>query len=149
MSLTKLIAGGLAAGAAVPAAADAINHAEQILPIIGVSTSVLLVAIAGALIGVVLLPERDTNRVKPAAHLKRAPRALQLAVRLAAIFTVVLAYAVVAAWLVALASSWFPMFKGSPELPLAGISGLVIRRMLPGYLKVLERVTGGIGGDKA
>ena len=150
VSLIKLIAGGLAAGAAVPAAADAISKAEQVLPIIGVSTSVLLVAIAGALIGVVLLPERDTDRVRPAAHLKRAPKALQLAVRLAAIFSVVLAYAVVAAWLVALASTWFPMLKGSPELPLAGISGVVIRRMLPGYLKVLERVTGGIGkGDNA
>lgn len=146
VSLTKLIAGGLAAGAAVPAAADAISKAEHVLPIIGVSTSVLFVAITGALIGVILLPERDTDRVKPSAHLKRAPKAAQLAVRLAAIFGVVLAYAVLAAWLVALAATWFPLLKGSPEVPLAGISGVVIRRMLPGYLKVLERVTGGIGG---
>ncbi|MBN7138985.1 hypothetical protein A7A76_07740 [Lysobacter enzymogenes] len=146
ISAVKLVAGTLAAGAAVPALADAANKAEQLAPIVGVSWSVLLVAVAGALIGVVLLPERDTDRVKPAAHLKRAPRALQLGVRLVAIFGVVLAYAVVAAWSVALASSWFPFLQGSPELPLAGISGVVIRRMLPGYLKVLERVTGGIGG---
>lgn len=146
VSVVKLTAGGLAAGAAVPALVDAASKAEQLAPIVGVSWPVLLVAVAGALIGVVLLPERDTDRVKPSAHLKRAPRALQLAVRLVAIFGVVLAYAVVAAWLVTLASTWFAFLQGSPELPLAGISGVVIRRMLPGYLKVLERVTGGISG---
>lgn len=149
VSATKLTLVAVIAGAAAPAAADAIRRVEEVLPIIGVSASVLFVALAGAFMGVVLLPPRDTDRMDPSAHLKRAPKAVQLAVRWAAIFVALFFYAVLAAWLVALATAWFPLLKGSPEVPLAGISGVVIRRMLPGYMRVLERVTGGIGGDKA
>jgi hypothetical protein len=31
---------------------------------------------------------------------------------------------------------------------LAGLSGVLIRRLLPGYVRMVEKATGAIGGDK-
>ena len=61
MSTLKTAVGMFTAAVVAPATADALREAERI--ILGVPQSVLLVAIAGALIGVLLLPEKDTDRV--------------------------------------------------------------------------------------
>lgn len=146
VSTLKVIVGTFTAAVVAPATADALRQAERI--ILGVPQSTLLVAIAGALIGVLLLPDKDTDRVSADASRSRGHRWFQTAARLLALGVAVIAYAIVAAWLIAVAATWFPSLAGAPQLPLAGLSGVVIRRMLPGYLKVVERVTGNIGGIK-
>jgi len=61
VSTFKTIVGTFTAAVVAPATADALRAAERM--ILGVPQSVLLVAIAGALIGVLLLPEKDADRV--------------------------------------------------------------------------------------
>lgn len=61
VSPLKTIVGTFTAAVVAPATADALRAAERI--ILGVPQSVLLVAMAGALIGVLLLPEKDAERV--------------------------------------------------------------------------------------
>ncbi|MDX5515841.1 hypothetical protein [Stenotrophomonas sp. RG-453] len=146
MSTLKTIVGTFTAAVVAPATADALRAAERM--ILGVPQSVLLVAIAGALIGVLLLPEKDADRVAADASRTRGHRWFQTAARMLALGLAVISYAIVAAWLIAVAATWFPSLTGAPQLPLAGLSGVVIRRMLPGYLKVVERITGNIGGEK-
>jgi len=146
VSTLKAIVGTFTAAVVAPATADALRQAERI--ILGVPQSTLLVAIAGALIGVLLLPDKDTDRVSADSTRSRGRRWFQTVARLLALGVAVIAYAIVAAWLIAVAATWFPSLAGAPQLPLAGLSGVVIRRLLPGYLKVVERVTGNLGGEK-
>lgn len=146
VSSLKIIVGTFTAAVLGPATADALRQAERI--ILGVPQSVLLVAMAGALIGVLLLPEKDADRVSADADKTRSKRWLQSSMRLIALAVAVVAYAIVAAWMISIASAVFPSLAGAPQLPLAGISGVVIRRLLPSYLKVVERMTGAVGGDK-
>lgn len=143
VSTLKLIVGTFTAVVVAPAAADSIMRAERM--ILGVPQSVLLVAVAGALIGVLLLPEREADRLSADTSRQPGHRALQLLARLCALAAAVIGYALIAAWLIAVAATWFPSLAGAPQLPLAGISGVLIRRMLPSYLNVVERVTGAIG----
>jgi len=144
VSTLKAIVGMFTAAVVGPATADALREAERI--ILGVPQSVLLVAIAGALIGVLLLPEKDAERVSADAARPRGHRWLQSGTRLLALAVAVVGYAILAAWVIAVAAAVFPSLAGAPQLPLAGISGVVIRRMLPSYLKLVERVTGANGG---
>jgi len=144
VSTLKTVVGMFAAVVVGPATADALRQAERV--ILGVPQSVLLVAIAGALIGVLLLPEKDAERVSADAARPRGHRWFQSAARLFALAVAVIGYAILAAWVIAVAAAVFPSLAGAPQLPLAGISGVVIRRMLPSYLKLVERVTGANGG---
>ncbi|KAF1016196.1 MAG: hypothetical protein GAK31_01685 [Stenotrophomonas maltophilia] len=146
VSALKTAIGTFIAAVVAPAAADALHEAERI--ILGVPQSVLLAAIAGALIGVLLLPEKDADRVAADSSRTRGHRWFQTATRLLALGVAVIAYAIVAAWVIAVAATIWPPLSGAPQLPLAGLSGVVIRRLLPGYLKMVERVTGNFGGDK-
>ncbi|KAF1017363.1 MAG: hypothetical protein GAK31_00627 [Stenotrophomonas maltophilia] len=104
---------------------------------------------AGALIGVLLLPEKDAERMAADAGRMRGHRWLQTAARWLALGVAVVAYAIVAAWLIAVAASIWPTLAGVPQLPLAGLSGVLIGRMLPSYVRLVEKATGTIGGDKA
>ncbi|MBN5107980.1 hypothetical protein JY464_02615 [Stenotrophomonas maltophilia] len=146
VSTLKTIVGTFTAAVVAPATADALREAERV--ILGVPQSVLLVAMAGALIGVLLLPEKDAERVAADASRRRGHRLLQTAARWAALAVAVVAYAIVAAWVIAVAASIWPALAGAPQLPLAGLSGVLIRRLLPGYMRMVERATGAIGGDK-
>nr|WP_312392948.1 hypothetical protein [Stenotrophomonas geniculata] len=145
VSTLKTIVGTFTAAVVAPATADAPREAERV--ILGVPQSVLMVAMAGALIGVLLLPEKDAERVAADASRRRGHRLLQTAARWAALAVAVVAYAIVAAWVIAVAASIWPALAGAP-LPLAGLSGVLIRRLLPGYVRMVERATGAIGGDK-
>lgn len=144
VSTLKTVVGTFTAVVIGPATADALRQAERV--ILGVPQSVLLVAIAGALIGVLLLPEKDAERVSADAARPRGRRWIQSGTRLLALAVAVIAYAILAAWVIAVAGFWFPSLAGAPQLPLAGISGVVIRRLLPSYLKLVERATGANGG---
>ena len=67
VSTFKTVVATFTAAVVAPATADALRQAERV--ILGVPQSVLLVAMAGALIGVLLLPEKDAERwpLTPAA----------------------------------------------------------------------------------
>lgn len=146
VSTLKIIVGTFTAAVVAPATADALRAAERI--ILGVPQSILLVAIAGALIGVLLLPEKDAERVAADAGRKRGHRWLQTVARWVALGVAVVAYAVVAAWVIAIAGYIWDKLAGAPQLPLAGLSGVLIRRLLPSYVRLVEKATGAIGGDK-
>ncbi len=83
VSTLKTIVGTFTAAVVAPATADALREAERV--ILGVPQSVLLVAMAGALIGVLLLPEKDAERVAADASRRRGHRFLQTAARWAAL----------------------------------------------------------------
>lgn len=72
VSTLKTVVGTFTAVAIGLATADALRQAERV--ILGVPQSVLLVAIAGALIGVLLLPEEDAERVSADAARPRGRR---------------------------------------------------------------------------
>jgi len=146
VSALKLAVGTFTAAVVAPATADALREAERI--ILGVPQSVLLVAMAGALIGVLLLPEKDAERMAADAGRRRGHRWLQTAARWVALGVAVVAYAVVAAWIISIAGYAWDKLAGAPQLPLAGLSGVLIRRMLPSYVRLVERATGTIGGEK-
>ncbi|HFF6188740.1 TPA: hypothetical protein ACGCHN_001306 [Stenotrophomonas maltophilia] len=146
VSTFKTVVAMFTAAVVAPATADALREAERI--ILGVPQSVLLLALAGALIGVLILPDKDAGRVAADANRLRRHRLLQTAARWAALAVAVAAYAVLAAWVVAIAAWIWPQLAGAPQLPMAGISGVLIRRLLPGYVRMVERATGAIGGDK-
>jgi hypothetical protein len=140
------------AAAGVGAAGVVVTAAEPMVPILGIPQSVLMATIIGALIGVLILPTADLT---PAASPRRSPllqpltvrRLVMLLVRAGALGAVVLAYAVLAAWAVGLLGHYVSDLAGAPQLPLAGISGVLIRRMLPKYLVIADRVTDRIGGQ--
>ena len=136
VSALKLAVGTFTAAVVAPATADALREAERI--ILGVPQSVILVAMAGALTGVLLLPEKDAERMAADAGRRRGHRWLQTAARWAALGVAVVAYAIVAAWVIAVAASIWPTLAGAPQLPLAGLSGVLIPRLLPDYVRLVE-----------
>lgn len=138
---------GAAVGAVVAGAGVVAELAAEVeREILGVPQSVLLVAIAGALIGVMILPDRDAAKFTghPAGSCWR--RLLSHAVRGLALVVAVVGYAFVAAWLIQVLATVIPALAGAPQLPLAGLSGVVIRRALPGYLTAVDRFSATIGG---
>ncbi len=146
VSTLKLAVGTFTAAVVAPATADALREAERI--ILGVPQSVLLVAMAGALIGVLLLPEKDAERMAADAGRRRGHRWLQTAARWLALGVAVVGYAIVAAWIISIAGYVWHDLAGAPQLPLAGLSGVLIRRLLPTYVRLVERATGAIGSER-
>lgn len=134
----------IAAAGTAAASVDVIQHAERM--ILGVSQSTLMSAIVGALIGVLLLRDSDTSSVAPPADRAWYRRAATLLVRAGLLGAFVLSYAMLAAWIIVALGQWFPVFVGPAQMPFAGISGVLIKRMLPKYLQVVERWTEWIGG---
>lgn len=142
LHLLKAAVGGAAAIGAMPAAMEAAHRAERIIA--GVPESVLLCAIVGVLVGVMLLPDKEADRITPDACVVGAwPRALQFTKRLVMLALLLLASAFLASWIVIAAGHLIPAMVGAPQLSLAGISGALVRRMLPRYLQMVERATAG------
>lgn len=137
----KLVAGTATAAWAVPAAVEASRSAETL--IVGVPTSVLLCAMVGVLSSILILPERDAVRVTPDRNVHgHWPRAWQMTKRVGLVAAILGAYAFAAAWASELAAYILPGLAGGPQMSMAGISGLIVRRMLPRYLLLIEKATG-------
>lgn len=137
----KTIAGSATAAWAMPAAVGAARSAETLVA--GVPASVLLCAVVGVLCGVLILPERDAVRVMADRNVHGAwQRTVQVAKRIGLLAALLLAYAFLAAWVSELCAHLIPRLAGAPQMSLAGISGVVVRRMLPRYLQIVERTTG-------
>ena len=139
----KGIIGMVVAAMIAPVATNALRDAEGL--ILGVPPSVLWVALAGTLIGVLLLPEEQARRLVIGGdwHLW-----LQIVARALALVLFVTSYALLAAWVVMLAVAMFPALAGAPMLPMAGISGALIRRLLPRYINAVERAADALGAKK-
>ncbi|WP_254051320.1 hypothetical protein [Stenotrophomonas sp. SAU14A_NAIMI4_5] len=73
---------------------------------------------------------------------------LQTAARWVALGVAVVAYAFVAAWIIAIAGCIWDKLAGAPQLPLAGLSSVLIRRLLRSYVRLVEKATGAIGVEK-
>lgn len=132
-------AGAIVAGAAVSAIAAAGLEAERQL--LGAPQSVLLVAMAGSLFGAF------HARSDALAEMVRGP---QPGWRLAAKWTIfavsVAGWGLVAAWVAMLA--WY--LHGAPPLlhPIAGLSGVAIRRVLGPLLTVIDSRIDALGGRR-
>lgn len=142
--LEKLAAVLGASAAGVGAVTEVVAGVER--QILGVPLSALFAAIAGTIIGAVLLHRGDAARLLEGIKGPCWRRALLYVLRGLVLGVVVLGYAFVAAWASQVVAVVMPAFAGVGQVPLAGISGLTIRRMMPGYLAVLERVTAAVGG---
>lgn len=141
LNTLKMLTGSVTAAWAMPAAVDAARTAETLVA--GVPASVLLCAVVGVLCGVLILDERDAVRVMADRDVVGAwQRAMQVAKRLGLLAALLLAYAFVAAWVSEVVTHLVPRLAGVPQMSLAGISGVVVRRMLPRYLQIVEHSTG-------
>lgn len=128
----------LAAGAAGKGVVDVVVNTERV--ILNVPLSVLFVAIAGALIGVLILPAPDAARVAMDQSPALWRRLLILCIRAALFGGMVLGFAFLAAWTVQAAGAVFK-FQTAVTVPLSGIAGAFIRPLLPKYLKGVEGLT--------
>ena len=143
---------GLAVAAAgtVLAASEAAVKAE--VQVLNVPLSMLLVAIAGTMIGFVILKPKDAARLS--FHGKNWRERLGYGVlTIIPLILAVLGYAFVAAWAVQLGASLVHtltrlIVEQSALIPATGLAGVGIRFWLPSLLQAVERrATKVIGGD--
>jgi hypothetical protein len=128
----------MAASAAGSGVVNVVVNTERV--ILNVPLSVLFVAIAGALIGVLILPAKDAARVSSDHSAALWRRLLVLAARAAMLAAMVLAYAFMAAWTVQ-AVALVIKLATAVTIPLTGIAGAFIRPLLPKYLQGVEGIT--------
>lgn len=113
--------------------------------ILNVPLSMLLIAIAGAMVGFFILPAKDAARITPSPSAHGWHRVRYIVYSLALIGAVVIGYALVSAWIVqfgaAVFRAVFPNLRieDAAMMPLAGLVGVGIRPWLPILLKAVER----------
>jgi len=147
-TLIRGISGVIATAVGVRVAAEGttIRVIERV--ILGVPESWLLAAITGALIGVMLLPDKEACRIYGDKSASLHHRIAQSVVRSGALALVITGYAILTAWTIALAGVFYPYIIDNAALPAAGVLGVFIRRLLPAYLRLIERITGGLGESR-
>lgn len=123
--------------------AEVITGSEHLL--LGIPQSWFLAAIVGALIGLLLLSEIDAAKVAPPRELALGLRWITLLLRVGLLGLFVLAFAMTAGWIVVAAAIYFPSIKDA-GMAFSGLSGLVIKPMLPHYLSGLQKVTDRLAG---
>ena len=142
----------LGAFAAAGAASEVITKTEA--AILNVPLSMLLVAVAGTMIGFVLLPASDAARLTASASIHRWQQ--RVAYRLLTampLIAAVIGYSFVAAWCVQAAVGVVHTVTTltvdqSVIIPITGLTGVGIRPWLPALLKAVERRANKvIGGD--
>jgi len=138
------IIGLLGAAASVGATAVEVVTKTEVV-VLNIPLSMLLVAIAGTMIGFFILPSKDAARINASPGATRRQRVMYLLFSLALIGVAVIAYAVLSAWIVqagvAIIAS---IFKGwqveqGAIMPSTGLVGIGIRIWLPTLLKAVER----------
>lgn len=127
----------MATVAAGKATVDVIRHHEPMF--LGAAQSVLMAAIAGALIGVYLFQDAERSSILPVQGHGWRP-ALALGWRVCGLGFGVLCFAFVSAWSVTAASLWL-----SDEITVlapacAGILAVFVKKLLPKYLEVLQGI---------
>ena len=146
MTAIKMAVGTIAATAVIPEAVNTIVQTEQAF--LGIPYSVFYVSLSGCLIGFLLLSDKDASRTNPQDCQQTKTKIKQFIVRWGMLAFFLCCWAILSAWLVLSIGHFMPAFEGAPQLPLAGLSGALIRRFLPKYLEVVERRTDSIGDKK-
>lgn len=133
----------VASSSGLAAAREVITRGEW--TILNVPVSMLLVAIAGTMIGAFLLPSKEAARIHPAPGADFRTRAIYLAFSIGLVALSIVAYAFVGAWAVqagiGIVKTVFRsvVVHESLVLPVTGIVGVGIRPWLPGLLRAVER----------
>lgn len=128
--------GATTAGSAV--VAEVIAGTERLF--LGIPQSWFLAALVGALVGLLLLSEIDAGKVGLPSEGSSAGKWITLAIRVGLLGLFVLGYALAAGWIVVAVSVWVPTIKQA-GMVFSGLSGLVIKPMLPRYMAWLQRFT--------
>ncbi len=132
-----------AAASAGATAVEVVTKSEVVL--LNVPLSMLLVAVAGTMIGFFILPSKDAARISPDPAATRRQRVMYVAFSLALIGAAVIAYALMSAWIVQAGVAIIAtVFKGwqveqAAIMPVTGLVGVGIRIWLPTLLKAVER----------
>lgn len=143
-----MVAGGrvgavIAALAAGGTAVEVVTKTEIV--ILNIPLSMLLVAIAGTMIGFFILPSKDAARISPDPQWGRRQRVVYVAYSVAIVAAAVIAYAVMSSWIVQAGVAIIAtLFKGwvvedGAIMPITGLIGIGIRFWLPTLLKAVER----------
>lgn len=138
------VIGLLGAAASVGATAVEVVTKTEVV-ILNIPLSMLLVAIAGTMIGFFILPSKDAARINASPGATRRQRIMYLLFSLALIGVAVIAYAVLSAWIVqagvAIIASVFNgwQVEQGAIMPSTGLVGIGIRIWLPTLLKAVER----------
>ena len=140
------VSAGVAALAAAEITTQVVQTVEAPLPYIGIPASMLFAALVGALIGVMILPDKDAARLMPEDSGNRWWRIGKGLLRTGMLGATVVGHAIVGCWLQMIGGQFFPILLGSAVLPFAGVMGFTLRPMLPFYLKIMERFTSKWGG---
>ncbi|KAB7767621.1 hypothetical protein [Xanthomonas maliensis] len=140
LKLGAFVAATTAGGAVV---AEVITGTERLF--LGIPQSWFLAAVVGALIGLLLLSEIDAGKVSPPRDGTFTSRWLTLLLRVGLLGLFVLGFALAAGWIVVALSTYFPSMRAA-GMAFSGLSGFVIKPMLPHYLAALQKATGGIAG---
>lgn len=135
MGASRFIAAIMAAGSAATASTGAATQAMvfDIMP-----QSYLFAAIAGALIGVVILPNKEAGLTAPEGPMWR--KLALYAIRLTALAAAVLSYALLAGATIHTAVVFFHGIEAA-GVSISLILGAFIRPLLPKYLAGVEGVT--------
>ncbi|MGC7464242.1 hypothetical protein QT654_20650 [Xanthomonas citri pv. citri] len=133
-------------GAAATAGATAVEVVTKTETVVlNIPLSMLLVAIAGTMIGFFILPSKDAARISPNPGATRRQRVMYVVFSLAIIGAAVIAYAIMSAWIIQAGVSIIAtVFKGwrvedGAIMPCTGLVGIGIRLWLPTLLKAVER----------
>lgn len=132
-----------AAGAASAKAIEVVTKTETV--VLNIPLSMLLVAIAGTMIGFFILPSKDAARISPDPSATGRKRVMYVLFSLALIAAAVMAYAVMSAWIIQAGVGIIAtVFKGwrvedGAIMPTTGLVGIGIRIWLPTLLKAVER----------
>lgn len=124
-------------------AGEVIQKTERVF--LNLPLSMLLVAVAGTMIGFFILPAKEAARVNPNPGATRMQRVLYSCFSIALVALAMFAYAVVAGWSVQAALGIIrSVFQGwrveeSVVIPVTGLVGVGIRPWLPSLLKAVER----------
>ncbi len=132
-----------AAGAGGTVVAEVIAGSEHLF--LGIPQSWFLAAIVGALVGLLLLSEIDAGKIAPPRDLALGMRWVTLLLRVGLLGLFVLGFALAAGWIVVAASTYIPSIKEA-GMAFSGLSGFVIKPMLPHYLGSLQKVTDRLAG---
>lgn len=143
MGMGKFGAVAMALAALGGVAGEVVQKTERVF--LNLPMSMLLVAVAGTMIGFFILPAKEAARVNPPIDAPAWKRIMYYAFSLALVALAMFAYAVVAGWCVQAGMGIIrSIFQGwkieeSVVIPVTGLVGVGIRPWLPSLLKAVER----------
>lgn len=134
----KLISGTVLGAAGTAVVTEVIAQTERI--VLGIPQSWLLAAVVGALIGVLLLNPADAGKIALPMQGAMVSRWTTLVLRVVLFAVFVAAFSVLAGWIVVFFARLIPAIKDA-GVAASGLSGFVIKPMLPHYLEALQKYT--------